>query len=168
MQQSIGPRLIASLPRLRRYALALSRVPDTADDLVQAACERALASASDLRDDLRFEPWLFRILRNVWLDRLRRLGTQRTEPDTDATLQVPVPDAEHLPERRILLRKAMSAIDALPAEQRELMLLVCVEGLSYREAADVLDLPIGTVMSRLARARRKVADDVGVETGRVL
>ena len=70
--------------------------------------------------------------------------------------------------RRLLLGQAAAAIDRLPDDQRELLLLVCVEELSYRDAAEVLQLPIGTVMSRLARARRRVAEDLGVESGRVL
>ncbi len=167
MKATIGPLLIDILPRLRRYAIALSRTADTADDLVQAACERALATKAELTDAMRFDAWMFRILRNIWLDRLRRLKTRGTELDI-ADTPIAAPGAEHLPGQRLLLGKAAAAIAALPDDQREIMLLVCVEDYSYREAAELLDVPIGTVMSRLARARKKVADDVGVETGRVL
>jgi RNA polymerase sigma-70 factor (ECF subfamily) len=168
MASAIAPMLIDALPRLRRYALSLSRVADVADELVQGACERALSTAATLEDEDRFDAWIFRIVRNLWYDRLRRLRTRGTEIDVTVRDDLAVIEGEKLPERRDLLRKAAAAIDRLPDEQRDLMLLVCVEGLSYRDAADVLDLPVGTVMSRLARARRRVAEDVGVESGRVL
>lgn len=168
MTSAIAPMLIDALPRLRRYALSLSRVADVADELVQAACERALATAATLDDDGRFDAWMFRIVRNLWYDRLRRLRTRGEEIDVTVRDDLVAIDGEKLPERRDLLRRAARAIDKLPDEQRDLMLLVCVEGLSYRDAADVLELPIGTVMSRLARARRRVADELGIESGRVL
>jgi len=160
--------LIDVLPRLRRYALSLCRAADIADDLVQGACERALLSAATLGDELRFDAWMFRIVRNLLYDRLRRLKTRGEELDVTVRDDLVAIEGEQVPERRDLLRKAAAAIDRLPDEQRELLLLVCVEGFSYRDAADVLELPIGTVMSRLARARRRVAEDVGVESGRVL
>lgn len=168
MTTAIGPLLIAALPRLRRYAISLSRVGDVADELVQGACERALASAASLDDEMRFDAWMFRIVRNLWYDRLRRLRSRGEELDVTTRDDLVVVEGEAVPERRMLLRKASEAIDRLPEDQRELLLLVCVEGLSYRDAADVLDLPIGTVMSRLARARKRVAEDIGVETGKVL
>jgi RNA polymerase sigma-70 factor (ECF subfamily) len=164
---AIGQSLITILPRLRRYALALCHVADVADDLVQTACERALAAAGQY-DGMRFEAWMFRIVRNAWYDRLRRQRTRGQESDITERDDIAALDAEKLPERRLLLRRVMAAIDALPEDQRDLMLLVCVEDVSYREAAEILDLPMGTVMSRLARARRKIADDVGVESGRLL
>lgn len=168
MAQAIGPMLIEILPRLRRYALSLSRAADIADDLVQSACERALVTTSELRDDLRFDAWMFRIVRNLWYDRTRRLKTRGEEIDVTTRDDLAAIEGEKVPERRLLLRRVAAAMDALPPEQREVMLLVCVEGLAYREAAEVLDVPVGTVMSRLARARKRVADEVGVETGSVL
>ena len=168
MTTAIGPLLIEALPRLRRYAISLARVADVADDLVQAACERALATTATLDDDLRFDAWMFRIVRNLWYDRLRRLRARGEEMDVTVRDDLVAVGGEAVPERRLLLAKVAEAIDRLPDDQRELLLLVCVEGLSYRDAADVLELPIGTVMSRLARARKKIAEDVGVEAGRVL
>jgi len=81
MTTAIGPLLIDALPRLRRYALSLARAADVADDLVQAACERALATAATLDDRQRFDAWMFRIVRNLWYDRLRRLRTRGEEFD---------------------------------------------------------------------------------------
>ncbi|MCW5717213.1 MAG: RNA polymerase sigma factor [Bauldia sp.] len=165
---SIGPDLIALLPRLRRYAVALCRTADVADELVQTACERALAGVAGLRAELPFEAWMFRIVRNLWYDRLRRLRTRGKELDITARDDLVSVDGERHPERRLLLRRVLLAIDGLPEEQRELMLLVCVEDVSYRDAATTLGLPIGTVMSRLARARKRIADELGIESGRLL
>jgi len=165
---TIGPDLIALLPRLRRYAVALCRTADVADELVQTACERALAGVAGLRAELPFEAWMFRIVRNLWYDRLRRLRTRGEELDITARDDLVAIDGERDPERRLLLRRVLLAIDGLPEEQRELMLLVCVEDVSYRDAATTLGLPIGTVMSRLARARKKIADELGIESGRLL
>lgn len=166
--RALGPRLIGMLPRLRRYAISLSRAADIADDLVQAACERALAAPSTLEGALSFDAVMFRIVRNLWYDRLRRQRTRGEEIEIASRDDLVVVEGEAVPERRMLLRKAAEAIDRLPEEQRDVLLLVCVEDVSYREAAEILGLPIGTVMSRLARARRRVAEDVGVEPGRVL
>jgi RNA polymerase sigma-70 factor, ECF subfamily len=168
MTTAIGPRLIDLLPRLRRYAIALSRVNDVADELVQTACERALAAQSSLTEELRFDAWMFRIVRNLWYDRLRRQRSRGEEIEIGSRDDLVVVEGEAIPERRMLLAKAAAAIDRLPDDQRELLLLVCVEDVSYREAAEILDIPMGTVMSRLARARKRVAEDVGVEPGRVL
>lgn len=168
MAETIGPMLIELLPRLRRYAISLSRVADVADELVQGACERALRTSAPLEDEMRFDAWMFRILRNLWYDRLRRLRTRGEEIDITVRDDLVVVEGERHAERRLLLRRALTAIDGLPEEQRELMLLVCVEQLSYRDAAQVLDLPVGTIMSRLARARRRVAQELGIESGSVL
>ncbi|MFC3127504.1 RNA polymerase sigma factor [Pseudoroseomonas globiformis] len=151
------------LPRLRRFALGLCRSPDEADDLVQAACERALTASLPSEGLASPEAWMFRILRNLWLDRMRRRRTRGEEVDVETRHDLPAMGAELAPARRIALRRAAVAIGELPEEQRSLMLLVCVEELSYRQAAEILDLPIGTVMSRLARARRTVAERVGAD-----
>ena len=164
---TIATSLIPMLPRLRRYALALCRVSDIADDLVQVACEKALSSQRQTLD-VSFDAWMFRILRNSWIDRLRRQRTRGEEIDIVEHSEIGAFDGTSIPENRLMLKQTMQAIGRLPAEQRELLLLVCVEELTYRDAAEVLDLPIGTVMSRLARARRKLAEDLGIEAGQLL
>ncbi|WP_108460083.1 RNA polymerase sigma factor [Devosia naphthalenivorans] len=164
---TIATSLIPMLPRLRRYALALCKVADTADDLVQVACEKALSSQRQTLD-VSFDAWMFRILRNSWIDRLRRQRTRGEEIDIVEHSEIGAFDGTSIPENRLMLKQTMQAIGRLPAEQRELLLLVCVEELTYRDAAEVLDLPIGTVMSRLARARRKLAEDIGIEAGQLL
>ena len=164
---TIATSLIPMLPRLRRYALALCRVSDIADDLVQVACEKALSSQRQTLD-VSFDAWMFRILRNSWIDRLRRQRTRGEEIDIVEHSEIGAFDGTSIPENRLMLKQTMQAIGRLPAEQRELLLLVCVEELTYRDAAEVLDLPIGTVMSRLARARRKLAEDIGIDAGQLL
>jgi RNA polymerase sigma-70 factor (ECF subfamily) len=148
--------MVAMLPRLRAFALSLTRSRAEADDLVQGACERALQSLDSFRADTNFDAWLFRILRNLWIDDYRRSSretlTDMTAPEHDR----PGEDGRRTAEIRQTLRAASTAIDGLPEEQRSVLVLVCVDGLAYRDAADVLGVPVGTVMSRLARARQSV------------
>jgi RNA polymerase sigma-70 factor (ECF subfamily) len=163
MTPEIGSALIDLLPRLRRFALGLSRSADVADDLVQAACERVLAAAAAGEAIGQPAAFAFRILRNLWVDALRRRHTRGQEVDSDdETLDLAALHADAAADRRLVLGKVAAAIDALPDEQREILLLVCVEEVSYREAAEILALPIGTVMSRLARARRRLAEATGL------
>lgn len=146
--------LIATLPRLRRYARQLTGDRSRADDLVQDALERAIDRESTFRSGENLRAWLFSLMHNLFID-----GTRRKEAiDWSA-------DATELPEQATQaqsdpaeLRDVRMAMEKLPAEQREVLLLVGVEGLRYREAAEVLGLPIGTVMSRLARAREKMQE----------
>ncbi|WGF87223.1 RNA polymerase sigma factor [Marinivivus vitaminiproducens] len=163
MQDDVAQQIVALLPRLRRYALTLSRAADVADDLVQTACVRALSTRPDLDDGKRFEAWIFKVVRNLWLDLLRRRKVRGEEIDVGARDDLIVVQAEQDSERRMLLRSVATAMDDLPAEQREVVLLVCVEQVTYHEAATILDMPIGTVMSRLARARRRLAEAVEKE-----
>lgn len=160
----LGDGIVALLPRLRRFAIALCRNADVADDLVQSTCERALASAGS-EPVLALDAFLFRILRNLWYDRLRRRKVRGEEVEFEDRFD-PVTLHRGAPaERQLMLKQVAAAIEALPDDQRELMLLVCVEEVSYRDAADILGLPIGTVMSRLSRARRKVAEATGHSAG---
>lgn len=150
--------LVALLPRLRRFAIALCRSRDRADDLVQAACEKALAGRHGFRPGTRFDAWAMRILRNAWIDELRQRRTEGPTVDIDDAYYLVGRDGEVDTATRLRLAETAKAIGALPAEYREVMLLVCVDDFSYREAADVLGIPIGTVMSRLARARAKLEE----------
>ncbi len=162
MADTFGQDLVGLLPNLRRYAVSLCRSPDRADDLVQRTCEKALASRAFFKPGTRLDAWLFRILRNTWIDELRRERVQGTRIDIDDAQDLPGTDGPSRAEDRLALSAAGAAIARLPDEQREVLVLVCVEELSYRETADVLQLPIGTVMSRLARARQKLADQLGI------
>ena len=143
--------LVAALPRLRRFAFGLAGSLDEADDLVQAACERALARRDQYEPGTRLVSWLYRIVQTIWIDRVRRHRTVSVDPAMLA--EYPGGDAVGEAESRLALAEVRRAIAVLSPEQRTVLLLVSVEGLAYREAEEVLGLPIGTIMSRLARAR---------------
>ncbi|MFN0193228.1 MAG: RNA polymerase sigma factor [Aestuariivirga sp.] len=153
------------LPRLRRFAISLCGSREVADDLVQTACEKALASASSWTPGTRFDAWMFRILRNAWIDRLRRTRTEGIVEDIDDHAELASTMMGADAETNLFLKSVWRLIGELPAEQREVVLLVCVEELSYGEAAETLGVPMGTVMSRLARAREKIALGAGIERG---
>ncbi|NBJ11088.1 RNA polymerase sigma factor [Microvirga arsenatis] len=158
MPAAIGQELVALLPRLRRFALVLCRSQTLADDLVQGACERALARADSWAPGSRFDAWMLRILHNHWIDHLRRTRAEGMTEDVTTQTQL-IGDAGEDPIfSRLVLSKVQKAIDALPQEQREVLVLVCGEDLSYREAAEILNVPVGTVMSRLARARKRLVE----------
>ncbi len=144
--------LLALLPRLRRFARGLTRDPAEADDLVQAACERALVRHAQWQEGTRLDSWMYKITQNLWIDRLRA-RPPLAELSAEALEALPGADWDQGLEQTLLLEQVLAAIQKLPTPMRAVLLLVCVEDLSYREAAEVLELPIGTVMSRLARAR---------------
>jgi RNA polymerase sigma-70 factor (ECF subfamily) len=143
--------LVAALPRLRRFAFGLAGSLDEADDLVQAACERALARRDQYEPGTRLVSWMYRIVQTVWIDQVRRHRVVSVDPAMLA--EYPGGDAMGEAESRLALAEVRQAIAVLSPEQRTVLLLVSVEGLAYREAAEILGLPIGTIMSRLARAR---------------
>ena len=158
MATPIGRELVALLPRLRRFALVLCRSQPLADDLVQGACERALANANSWTPGTRFDAWMFRILRNYWIDHLRRMKTEGIMEDVELQTQLIGDPGEEPILSRLVLAEVQQAIDSLPQEQKEVLALVCGEDLTYREAAEVLNIPVGTVMSRLARARKRLVE----------
>jgi len=150
--------LVALLPRLRRFARALTGNADTADDLVQAACERALRGAEGFTPGTRFDSWMFRILRNLWLDsHRRRTARGGTHETLDAAETIPGADGEDAATKSLQLKEVERALLRLPEEQREALILTCIEDLTYSEAAAVLGIPAGTVMSRAARGRIALA-----------
>lgn len=149
-------QIVEILPRLRRFCLTLARTPDGGDDLCQAAVERALARAEQFIPGTRLDSWMYRIAQNIFIDDRRRLKTRGAEIDVDAAFDMAGDDGVQIVEGRSDMERARSALLALPEEQRTLMTLVVLDGMSYREAAVMLDIPIGTVMSRIARARRAI------------
>jgi RNA polymerase sigma-70 factor, ECF subfamily len=162
MHDPFADDLIAFLPNLRRFAISLCRSPDTADDLVQITVERAFAGRAGFDPATRLDAWLFRILRNAWIDMVRRNKTRGTEIDIADAADAQSVDGQKVVETSLMLQSARAAIDQLPPDQREVIVLICVEELTYKEASDLLGIPIGTVMSRLARARISVAQRVGI------
>ena len=154
MHDLFRPQLIALLPQLRRFALALSGTPDAADDLVQTACIRALAASQQWQPGTRMDSWLYKIIQNLWIDQRRALATAGGGSAVEDLDSLPAEvDEEAQIHSQLELAQVLRAMQRLPDAQRSLLALVSVEGLSYKEAAEVLGLPMGTVMSRLARAR---------------
>lgn len=150
--------LVELVPRLRRFAYALTGSSDAGDDLVQAACERALRNAEQFRPGTRMDSWMFRIMQNLWLDDRRRQRVRGVQIDPETASLSDDGQGARQVEDQVALAQVRAAVDALPHDQRSVLVLVAIEGLNYREAADVLDLPMGTVMSRLARARARLTE----------
>lgn len=154
--------MVQLLPRLRRFARALTGSWHQADDLVQDTVVRAMAAWSDAARSVHVEGWMFRIMRNAWIDMQR---AKRVRLDyVDALRSRPHPDngGEDAAVARLTLEAVDAAMRSLPEDQRTVLLLVCVEELSYAETAAVMDVPVGTVMSRLARGRatlRRLLDE---------
>ncbi|MBC9247947.1 RNA polymerase sigma factor [Paracoccus sp. 11-3] len=163
MDAAFSEGLINLLPNLRRYALSLARRGDVADDLVQITVERALANHASYDPANRLEPWLFRILRNAFIDMTRRSKTAGTQLDVFEMPDIVAVDGEAAVEARLMLQATTEAMETLPPEQRDILHLICIEDLSYAEAAEVLDIPKGTVMSRLSRARLALAEKLGIK-----
>lgn len=151
---SIGSPPLAVEPHLgvlRRYALVLTRDADQAEDLVQDSLVRAIAAAPTWRPGHDLRPWLLSILHNAHVSRRRR---QQVEAATARELVLSAPSATPAGQLdRVQLGQTMAALMGLPEEQREVLVLVALEGLSYKDVAEILGLPLGTVMSRLGRAR---------------
>ncbi|MFB9950596.1 RNA polymerase sigma factor [Rhizobium puerariae] len=160
--RTVPERLVDFLPNLRRFAISLCHSRELADDLVQSACERAILAADSFLPGSRFDAWMFRIIRNLWIDHLRRQKTAGPQEDIDDARDVAIPSGEAGSHARMELLEVTAALKKLPEEQREVLVLVCVEDLSYRDTAEILSIPIGTVMSRLARARKNLAELTGI------
>jgi RNA polymerase sigma-70 factor, ECF subfamily len=161
----VRAEMLAVLPRLRRFAAALAGRGADADDLVQDTVERALRNLDHWTPGTRMDSWLFRIAQNLWIDTVRARRVRGTPAAVEDTA-VPPLDGQRAAESRIALSRTERALGELPDEQRSVIALVLIDGMSYREAAAILDVPIGTVTSRLARAREALAARVfgaGVE-----
>lgn len=148
------------LPRLRSFALSLTRARDTADDLVQQTCEKGLSNLAGFQPGTRLDAWLFRIMRNTWIDTVRARKEAMPLDDLTEGAELMGEDGRRTSEDRLHLAEVRRAIARLPEDQRAVLLLVCVDGLRYREVAAALDIPEGTVMSRLSRARLALAAEL--------
>jgi RNA polymerase sigma-70 factor (ECF subfamily) len=158
---SFEDQLTALLPRLRRFAHSLSRDAADADDLTQAAIERALRSRDQWQPGTRLDSWTYRIMRNLWIDtaRARSRKSAREAPEEEG-LSVGE-DPRDAMDASVDLQRIMSAMARLPDEQREVVALILIEGFGYREVSEMLGLPIGTVSSRLVRGRTALLAMVG-------
>lgn len=158
---SFEDQLSALLPRLRRFAHALSRDSADADDLTQAALERALRSRDQWQEGSRLDSWAYRIMRNLWIDtaraRVRKLAREAPEEEGLNVGQ----DPREAMDASLELQRIMGAMARLPDEQREVVALILIEGFGYREVSQMLGLPIGTVSSRLVRGRTALLAMVG-------
>jgi RNA polymerase sigma factor (sigma-70 family) len=151
----------ALLPRLRRFAHTLSRNTPDADDLTQSTVERALRARGQWKPGSRLDSWLYKIMRNLWIDTARfRARRQRFEAPAKEAEKLGDDPTEGI-EAKAELRRVMQAMERLPDEQREVVALILVEGFGYRETAEMLGLPIGTVSSRLVRGRTALMEMVG-------
>ncbi len=152
--------IVDLLPRLRRLARVLARDVTDADDLVQLTVERALVRRGQWRPGTRLDSWMFRIMKNAWIDesraRTRRGAVLSAEEDAAHVGS----DGAGAMETRLEARAIEHAMARLPEEQRLAVALVLVEGLSYKEAADVLEVPQGTLTSRLGRGRAALLADL--------
>jgi RNA polymerase sigma-70 factor (ECF subfamily) len=167
-EKSLRLQMIGLLPRMRRFARGLARDPDSADDLVQESCRHALERLDQFKEGSRIDSWLYRIIYTRWIDRLRRAKTRSAHLNLLAS------------ERREAVSDtgSMNSVDAaidvkgalarLPEEHRAAILLIGLEGYSYAEAATVLELPMGTVASRVARARTMLSKILTRNKGRLL
>ncbi len=154
MADEIRSRMVAVLPRLRRFAYALTGNTEQGDDLVQETCLRALSRVERWQPGSRLDSWMYRIAQNLWLDQMRANKVRGEVVDIDAMEVMPGSDGREITESQLTLEAVNAALHKLPAEQRAVIALVCIEGVSYKEAAEITGVPMGTIMSRLARARQ--------------
>jgi RNA polymerase sigma-70 factor (ECF subfamily) len=160
----------ACIPALRRYARALLRHNQDADDLVQETLLRAIEGLRSRRRDAEVRPWLFTIMHNQFVSHLRRAKVRREDAQREyPERQANAPNAEFARGRQedgLHWQDFIRAFDAIPEDQRTVLLLVSVEDLSYAEVSQVLDIPIGTVMSRLARGRERLRALTAADEGK--
>ncbi|WP_238840790.1 RNA polymerase sigma factor [Roseobacter cerasinus] len=148
----ISAGLPAVFPRIWRYALTLTGARDRADDLAQTVCLRAMEKAEQFEPGSKLDRWLFRITHNIWVNELRKEAVRRGG-GLVAVEEAEIADPRQNPEQDQIGRELRQSVLRLPETQRQTVMLVYIEGYSYRDAAEILDIPIGTVMSRLATAR---------------
>lgn len=147
--------LVAILPQLRRFARTLTRNPTDADDLVQTACERAMTRSTQWQQGTRLDSWIYTMMRNLWISELRKQKTRTGQGLVDAS-ETDELRSTTTPEDTTYGSQLMRMVMALPEGFSSVLLLVSVEGRSYAEAATILDIPEGTVMSRMSAARQKM------------
>lgn len=143
-------------PRLWRYCLALTSNRERANDLAQAACLHALEKSKHFQPGTHLDRWLFRLTQRLWLNELRADAVRRGRGLLPVE-EIDLPDNKSDPHANLYAKEVLSAVTGLPEAQRVTVMLVYVEGYSYRDASEILEIPIGTVMSRLSAARKTLA-----------
>ncbi len=153
--EDLRGRIVAFVPRLRRFCRGLAGGrSDVADDLLQAAVERALSRIDQWQPGTSLENWMLKLASNLYIDQLRREKVRGISVDIEEAYELPSPDELERMEFRSELAAVEAALAEMPPELRMVMTSVVLDGQSYRETADLLAIPIGTVMSRLSRARQ--------------
>ena len=153
--------LLAILPRLRRFARGLTQNVTDADDLCQAAIERALKSREQWQAGTRLDSWMYKITRNIWIDNRRSAARRGYHAEIDDGVMQIADDSYARMEASMALNDVDKAMAQLPDEQREAVMLVLVEGYAYKEAAEILGVPAGTLTSRLVRGREALVRALG-------
>lgn len=153
-------QLLQALPALRRYCHALTGHPHNAEDLLQSAVEKALSRWQQYQPDTHFDRWLYRLCRNLWIDMIRRDKPTDVWED-DAGMDPHTVPLEQLHSEQVSLARVQEQMHQLSNALRTVLYLVAVEGRSYQETAELLEIPTGTVMSRLARARQQLSAALG-------
>ena len=153
LDESTRSQMLAFLPRLRRFTHGLTGSADAGDDLMQATCERAIRHIDKWQAGTRLDSWMYRIARNLYFNEQRSKGVRRRHLQSVDPATYGVVDGARAMESQLTYEAVRRFVERLPEEQKSVLLLITVEGLSYREVSEILELPIGTVTSRLARAR---------------
>jgi RNA polymerase sigma-70 factor (ECF subfamily) len=150
-------QLVALLPRLRRFALSLTSDMNEADDLVQAACEHALSRRHQFKDGSRMDSWMFSITHHLLIDETRAMRRKKPHvPFEEGRFPATAINGMKKLEAKLQLQTVYAAMQRLTDNDRLVISLVCIDGMSYKDAAQTMQVPVGTVMSRLARARKKL------------
>ena len=158
MEDQIREQMIGYIPRLRRFALTLTGHDADADDLVQSTYLKAIENLDKWQVGSRLDSWLYRIAQNTWLNTIRHQKVKSAYAEEREFLQDSSVDGEDAVIQKSELKQVEKGVQSLPSDQRMVLLLVAVEGYGYQEAAEILEVPIGTLTSRLARARQNLSE----------
>jgi RNA polymerase sigma-70 factor (ECF subfamily) len=149
----VHDRMVKMLPRLRRFVGSLTGGAESSEDLIQETYARALAHLDQWQPGTRLDSWMFRIVQNLWIDYMRMQRFRGEAVDIEAIGDLLICDGAIIAENRVILQEMRKDIAQLSLDQRNILRLVCEYGMSYKETGEILNMPEGTVMSRLARAR---------------
>ncbi len=155
-KQDLRSSVAAEVPYLRRFARALTGNPSTADDLVQDCIERALTRLHLYDEDRNLRTWLYTILRNLYINDVRKNSRRGPHMNIEEVSEHSLGQSTDQANQSVLVQDIAKALEQLPDEQREVIVLIAIEELSYEETANIIGTPIGTVMSRLSRARNRL------------
>lgn len=161
-REDVKAELVKLVPRLRRFAYAICGNREEGDDLVQSACVKALNSLDSFRPGTRLDSWMFRIVQTTHIDAVRQKARRGRYAGGEIDTELPDPrEGVEQADNRLLLGRVRAAMETLPEDQRLVIALVAIDGHSYKEAAEILDVPVGTIMSRLARGRARLMAAMG-------